>query len=121
MALKAITSSGREIRISFQHGITTVTKGKNAGKSKRFITCSLWEVEEPFNHDVPCKGKTLGVGTAVCSFQDRFDKETGRQEALNKAIEGIDEGIMGMAWKEIRDAVLKAYFTRKAKGKKVAA
>lgn len=107
MSMKVKGDGGRDLRISFQHGLTTVKVGKNVGKEKRFIQSMILLGEEKEEiEELTC----LGQGVSVCAFSDQFNPEEGRQIALHRAIDAAL--LAGKISEGERAALLKGYFTR---------
>ena len=66
-----------------------------APKTSRITTCTI-----RYND------KVLGIGEAVCSFKDRFVKDTGRLLSLQRALKAAPN-------EEVRQTFLRAYEARK--------
>lgn len=110
MSFKTKGDGGRELRLSFIRGERAVQLGKNAGKMKPYIECHIL-TGQPNSKELTL----LGQGVASCSFQDPFDPELGRQEALHRAIDAA-RGSEKISQAE-RAAIYTLYFTRPHKRK----
>ena len=107
---------GLQYRLQFRHEKLDVPKEITrdfllVGRYTHVTHCHVQRIDV-----APERGwRTLGTGYARCSEADVFCKETGRRVALGRALKRVSVFETNSP-RELRGALLCAYFTRKRQG-----